>query len=370
MEIRKGPYGHFAIEKIGSIDSVSEYSREIISENILGHMLPVYINPSAQGYELYYDYSGLKPIKDKKPATPDEINHLRACLGDLFLTFSLMPDHLLAPSSVILDERYVFIDDEYKDIHICFNPNKSSPEKLSISSLTDAGIRSFLESDALSGVIKQSETDQIVYALQTNDETLFIKAANNISVPIKEEKSGGSLLKSYDFLRCIVATIASLAFLIIGYNVPSIILVLIAVALAVKTYIQFDLKKKSSSKTITEDNSNTEMLFDNKNYSNVITCLVLTSEDKDGNKTCKSIYTDKATIGSDRFLCDIFIDDEDISAIHTEIKRINKAYFIRDLSSDNSTYLDNVRLEPQRDYEIKSGQTLICGQIEYQIDIL
>lgn len=369
MEIRKGPFGHFAIEKIGSIDLICDYSREIISENILGHMLPVYINPSIDGYELYYDYSGLSPLTSKIPNDLNEINNLRSCLGDLFLTFSMLPDYLLSPSALVLDERYIFVDDDYKCLNVCFNPVKTNPEKLNIASLSEAGILKLLESECLKNVIRPDEIDKLIYSLQTNDEALFIKCANSIGTPIQEEKNESLLLKSSDFLRCIITTVFSLVFVSLGYYVPSTILLLISVALGLKTIIQLRIHKQSLTILQTKDESKTEMLFNTSKRSG-LSCLILTMEDDNGLKNSKSIYTDKATIGSDRFLCDIFIDKKDISALHAEIKKTGKSYYIRDLSNDNSTFLDNVRLEPQKDYEIKSGQTLLVSRTEFQIEIM
>ncbi len=369
MEIRKGPFGHFATEKIGSLDSICDYSREIISENILGHMLPVYINPSIEGYELYYDFSGLSPLTSKTPKDMNELNNLRSCLGDLFLTISLLPDYLLSPASLVLDEKYIFVDDDYKSLSVCFNPGKISPDKLNIASLLESEMLKLLESDNLKNVIKPEEIDKLIYSLQTNDEALFIKCANSIASPLMEEKSESLLLKSSDFLRCIITTTFSLIFASLEYYVPSFILFLISVALGLKTIIQLKMHKQSLISHKPTDDSKTEMLF-NSNKNSGLSCLILTTEDDSGLKTSKSIYTDKATIGSDRFLCDIFIDKNDISALHAEIKKNGKSYYIRDLSNDNSTYLDNVRLEPQKDYEIKSGQTLMCSRIEFQIEIM
>ncbi|MCQ2516706.1 MAG: FHA domain-containing protein [Saccharofermentans sp.] len=368
MEIRKGPFGHFAVEKIGSIDSICDYSREIISENILGHMLPVYINPSINGYELYYDYSGLSSLSDKRANNQNDINKIRSCLGDLLLTFSLLPDYLLSPSSLKLDEKYVFIDDEYKCFSVCFNPIKTTPDKLNIAALGEAGLREFLESDSLTNVIKTEEIDKIIYALQTNDEVLFIKCANEISTPIIEEIKQLSLFHNSDFSRCIITSIFSLFFVIMGYSIPSVILLLISIALGLKTYLLLRIKDTTYNPPSIRDDSKTEMLFGNNN--SALSCLILTSKDINGDTISKSIYTNKATIGSDRFLCDIFIDDDNISAIHAEITQADKSYFIRDLSRDNSTFLDNVRLEPQKEYEIKSGQTLLVSRTEFQIEIM
>ena len=64
MKIRKGPFGYFAIEKIGSSDDIYEYAGEMIDMNRSGIFLPCYINDGPGGITACFDFSGYIPIPE------------------------------------------------------------------------------------------------------------------------------------------------------------------------------------------------------------------------------------------------------------------------------------------------------------------
>jgi len=64
------------------------------------------------------------------------------------------------------------------------------------------------------------------------------------------------------------------------------------------------------------------------------------------------------------------VPDKGISPIHAEFKKSGHIFYVSDLSDDNETYLDNIRLNPGRDFEIKNGQVLLCGKREFKIEIV
>ena len=67
MKIRKGPFGYFAIEKIGSRDDIYEYASEMIDLNHCGIYLPCYINDGPGGITACFDFSGFIPITEFDP---------------------------------------------------------------------------------------------------------------------------------------------------------------------------------------------------------------------------------------------------------------------------------------------------------------
>lgn len=81
------------------------------------------------------------------------------------------------------------------------------------------------------------------------------------------------------------------------------------------------------------------------------------------------IYADNVTIGSDRFIADIFIEDDTISNLHAKIKRIDRSYFLEDYSIDNQSYIDNRRINSYTQYEIKNGQSITLGRLEFNFFI-
>ena len=371
MEIRKGPYGHFVIKKIEDIDSVHCYTREIIEENISGHMLPLYIIPTLNHYEASYDFSGLVPLNLTRPSALSKINKLRKALGDLLLFIADLPDYLLAPSSVTLDDRYIFSDEDYSDLKVCFDPCKVEPGKLNISSLIKTGLRDFLNSETFTEVLDPDEIDGIIYASEQNDSELLKDEANRIKEPIKEETNKPELLDLPMFKLIMLLSILSLIFSITGLNSIAIIIAAVEVFFIVKLR-RILLDKPQITIPKNTNNTKKQMLFggDSSNGSS-IDALILTSKDPvSGTEEKKAIYTDKAAIGSDRFLCDIYSPDKELSPIHAQIKKVNRTYYVSDLSTDNSTFLNNVRLEPGREYEIKSDQTLMLGRREFKIEII
>lgn len=370
MEIRKGPYGQFVINKIEDIDSIHSYTREIIAENIPGHMLPLYIIPAVSHYEASYDCSGHNSLYYQSYPLP-EINKIRKALGDLFFSFADLPDLLLAPSSLCLDPGFVFIDDDLTKISVCFDPKIISPEDLCIRSITKAGLRDFLNSKALEGIILPDETDGLIYAAEQNDCGLFRKEAEKIMEPLSEPETEPVLLNLSEFKMIILASILSLIFVLIDLHAVSLIFVIMEIFFTVKIRsLLFNRPQIVIPEA--EDDTRRQMLFGSEDgRTNGIEAIILTSKDpSSGTEDKKAIYTDKAAIGSDRFLCDVFYPDRSLSPIHAQIRKIGRNYYVSDLSSDNSTYLNNIRLQSGREYEIKSDQVLMCGQREFRIEIM
>ena len=371
MEIRKGPYGHYAVQKIEDINSINNYTREIIEENIPGNVLPMYIIPTISSYEVSFEFSGLFPLKECNTDDTENINKLRKALGDLFLFIAELPDMLLFPSSVILDERYIFTDQDYEKMYVCFDPVMKPAEELNIHSLKRNGIERFINSPSVASLLLPGESDGMIYAIELNDKDMFIREAKRLTEPIKAEQNGSVLYSLPEMKLVILASLLSLIFMLVKLPWVSLFFVSAEILFAYRTYRKIKCTKEVTIHT-EADSTKRQMLFGDENEKgSSIDAVILTSRDtRTGIEEKKAIYTDKAVIGSDRFLCDIFNTDEGISPVHAKITRNGRTYYVSDLSSDNSTFLNNVRLLPGKDYEIKSDQTLICGKREYRIEIV
>ena len=132
MKIRKGPFGYFAIEKIGSRDDIYEYASEMIDLN--------------HGITACFDFSGFIPItefdphKQKSTAAFSRRNreHLRTRrknTGLLLNSFARGIDNLLSPGSAVLDRNYVFTDPAGDVVRICYCPIRQPASQLSLFSL-------------------------------------------------------------------------------------------------------------------------------------------------------------------------------------------------------------------------------------------
>ena len=370
MEIRKGPYGHYAVRKIEDIDSIHDYTRKIVAENILGHMLPLYIIPTMDHYEASYDFSGLTSLFHTSNQNNNP-NKLRKAIGDLLYFLSGLPDYLLSPASVLLDINYIFTDEDYSELKVCFDPVKVPPEYLNIGSISKTEVKTFLNSDIVSTAVSPSETDSVIYAIEQNDPELLRKAADVIRTPVEKEKKQPELLENNEFKMIILLSLLSLIFAITKLTVLSLISESLVLFFSYRLWKSFT-NKPEITVPHTSENTKKQMLFgDESEICRGLNAVILTSRDPATNQDDKkAIYTDDAVIGSDRFLCDIFTPDKGISPMHARIKKSGRTYYVSDLSSDNSTFLNDMRLDPGRDYEIKSGQSLMCGNREFQIDII
>lgn len=81
----------------------------------------------------------------------------------------------------------------------------------------------------------------------------------------------------------------------------------------------------------------------------------------------KSLTMNKTiTIGRDR-INDIVIDDPLASRKHAIIEKIGENFFIKDLKSTNSTYVNNNPLRPGESKKLQPGSVITIGKCEFQI---
>jgi NADPH-dependent 2,4-dienoyl-CoA reductase/sulfur reductase-like enzyme/pSer/pThr/pTyr-binding forkhead associated (FHA) protein len=62
----------------------------------------------------------------------------------------------------------------------------------------------------------------------------------------------------------------------------------------------------------------------------------------------------------------LLIDHISVSRRHAEISYNNGWYMLRDLGSSNGTFLNNIRLEKNKAYNLKSGDEVLFGKVIYQ----
>ena len=83
-----------------------------------------------------------------------------------------------------------------------------------------------------------------------------------------------------------------------------------------------------------------------------------------------SLMMDRTTIGSDVFLSDIVIDDPSVDAIHAIIYLSGKTFYISDCSRKGTTYIDDRKTACGRKCEIKNGQKITIGTVDFRFKVL
>ena len=111
MQIKKGPYGYYAIEKLDSPDKICAYAEEVIA----GNKSDFYLKPSTEyigsGVLCCFEFSDFIQITDKEfSVSPSQkklsvrkkeaklLEQRRRSAGDLFYSFVKFLDNLISPS--------------------------------------------------------------------------------------------------------------------------------------------------------------------------------------------------------------------------------------------------------------------------------
>lgn len=72
------------------------------------------------------------------------------------------------------------------------------------------------------------------------------------------------------------------------------------------------------------------------------------------------------TIGRDASN-DVVVDDPLASRKHAVIEKVGEVFYLRDLKSTNSTYVNNNPLKPGESKKLQPGSVIIIGKCELQI---
>ena len=363
MEIRKGPYGKFATELIDDKEEIYEYAAEMIRAGNPGCFLPVYINDTLRGRELDFDISDLIPISDFLSTAPDI---RRKAAADLFLSITASGNMLLDTGSIILEGSDTYWDPKNNKILIPMRPVKRPSPSVYTSGISKDDIEAFLKIPFFNDILTLEEKDKLIYGLTENNSGMIDKVCTAIrSTRIKAERKHSD--KARPLIYSLISAVFSLAAVLEGEYLLSLAFFLFSSLIPSISGLSFVLHP--GGKDQTEDNSiRRSIFFEDKGSVSSAECLVI-SYKTGTDQVKKAIYTDRATIGSDCFLSDITIDDPSIEALHLEITGTDTSYMIRDLSIHDNVMLDDHRIEKDRPYEIRDGQVILCGNIEFRISI-
>lgn len=375
MEIRKGPYGLFMVETITG--NLNKYTTEIIANNIPGSFVRFYIasSPLTGKTEISYDCTNLTSFSKSLVENTDRIL-LRKAVGDLFLSFIKCLDLLIPLNGIIWSDSYIFWDQSDNHIKMCIRPYTLDNIDISLSSLGNGQIEELLNNISFSNILSSDEISSLCYAITNNDEDKL----EDVALRIKKEDPETLLNTNKTSLNLFKYQISFVILLILlsilGITNGNLILwglgCILAVVLLYKILKGTKATSEQTKTTINKITHERKNIYfdDTETKGNIISGLILKSQNKIQDKYInKAIYSTRATIGSDPFLSDIHIDDDSISEIHIEITKENNEYFVVDLSRDNSTYIDNRRIDSMKKYGIKNGQVLRCGNYDFNVII-
>lgn len=418
MQIKKGPYGYFAIKKFDDPDILCTYAEEVID----GNRLDFYLKPNTEyigsGIMCCFEFSGYIQITDpefsvfspgKRTASHKKefktLGLRRRSAGDLFYSFIRLLDHLISPTCIVLDPDMVFTDPEGITIKLCCLPVKSRPEDLCLSSLDAERLEKLLSCDFFRSIITADEINALVYSVRENNEELFLTTADKIrgsatddtdslqlinpgKKSIKKAPSGKKYSKEEkDLLIACLSAFFSFALMAGKMLLPCFlffflsVVILIAAILNQKKHESYEHKEESQiiakqrssilfSDSHSADTGSSPSEINGTGRNNTFQPLIsgqlsLISENKCVSSQY-SLYLDETCIGSDCFLSDIVIDDPHVAPLHAVIKQVNGTFYLEPANGTGKTYLEDSPVENGRSYEIKSGQKITVGDIEFR----
>ena len=419
MQIKKGPYGYYAIEKLDSPDKICAYAEEVIA----GNKSDFYLQPVTELFGSVamccFEFSGYLQLTDpefsvfspgRKTASHKKDNKnlslRRRSVGDLFYAFAKLLDNLISPSCLVLDPNMMFSDPDGIQVKMCCLPIKSHPDDLCISSLGAARLEELLNCDFFKSIITDDEKNALVYSVKENNEEMFLKIAGIIrgddgddpfpSGNQSSETKGFITLPAAirqlskterDLLTAVLSSVLSVFSILGKMPLPCILFFLLAVIILITTMMNQKKTEASMKKVESQEQSRqrSSILFSDplismpdeysagsKNEAAVNPYVPLTtgkltllSDNKNINSNY-SLYLDKTTIGSDCFLSDIVLDEPGIAPLHAVIKQVNGSFYLEPAKGSGKTFIEDSPVENGISYEIKSGQKITVGDIEFR----
>ena len=407
MQIKKGPYGYYAIEKFDSPDKLCSYAEEVIAGNKTDFYLRPVTDIFGSGAMCSFEFSGYMQITDpefsvfspnKKNASKKKdaknLSLRRKSAGDLFYAVAKLLDNLISPSCLVLDPNMMFTDPDGITVKMCCLPIKSDPNDLCISSLGASRLETLLNCDFFKSVITDDERNALVYSVKENKEELFLKIARIIkgiddepALALPEQNSERTtqltgtvknLSKSdRDLVIAGLSAFLSLASILNRMLLPCFLFYFLALIIFATTLLNMRKSKENIKKEESEEVSKqrSSILFSDitqtsdsdENLFVPLTSgkLTLISDRTDVKKNY-SVYLSETTIGSDCFLSDIVIDDPLIAPLHAVIRQKDGAFYLEPSKGTGRTHIEDSPVENGKSYEIKSGQKISFGEIEFR----
>ena len=391
MVVKKGPYGSFLTRRIDRDEKIYNYALEVLQNDTVSQFLPVYLN-SDYVNEVAFEFSGMIPIDEycyqyqnsnskNSKASITARKKRRIAVGNLFLSISRCPDLLLPLSAICLDTTTTFTDVKGEKISICYIPTEQENYKeMNLDSIGVNLLEKFLSHVFFDGILSDDETSSLLFSFKENDEEMLRKICKDIinDEITKDIKSPGLLLP---------LSITSAIFALPSLLLTSFFTFFVFLTISLITFlIYIILVNKKRSQRLSEKREETskerkKVLFSDNEFESTnnhkeandysFTYAILKSVIPiNSSELSFAIYTSITTIGSDRFLSDLFIDDTSLSTLHAKIILDDRGFYICDVSKDNTTYINNMRLKPQEWYQLKSGQTVRFGNFDFDFTIV
>ncbi len=379
MQVKKGPYGIFITESV-SAEDFSKYAFEIINSFVNHVTVTVYAYEYLNHIELSYDISTLtafdKLINKQKNLKKQRL-YVRKMIGSLITGIINGLDYLLVPINWIIDIDNIYFDENNDTFKFIYIPTAKGSNEMKLSSDCQNQVEKLINIETIKTHLSEDEINSISYYFREKNEEKLLQLANNLCSDAEfttQTKLSHNNANQRENITCIAAISILVIIAFLNYIKLSKITGLIIAVIALISFgiLQKEkillLLKKNIIQNEDKTNLRTEILFEDKGSDTPdFKYATISSVSKiNGEFIKKSLISDSVTIGSDCFLSDIVIDSEDISPLHAKISISESGYTLTDLSQNNTTYLENKKITPNKTYEIKNGELITFGKYDFE----
>lgn len=333
-------------------DCRDSYKTHMLNRNSIKGLLKLNYTRVNSEQQFMYEITSMQPIdkifESEKPGYED----IRSILQGLCTVCENIKKYMLKPENIVLKPEMIFINPETKETKFLLNPYYNEPicQQLRDISHYFIGIINYTDIDAISCVYKFNEV-----VMKENFLIGDIVEVTNLS---REEKSKKMLYVCEDTEDKLEAT-------------------------KIKKYNFFEkigntIRNRFHQQVVCEDTSEYCVdVIENENNMCEIGETILMQTIKEQTCTlssCSPKYEDihvpekGAVLGKLEKNVDIVVNDISISRIHAKIELAGDKCYIEDLNTTNGTYVNGKRLIPYKLEEIKSGDKIVLGCVEYIIN--
>jgi hypothetical protein len=398
IRFEQGPFGRIAVYRIPGSHDVVLHSLDVLQNHIIPLMLPVYFREQLGSRQICIDCTGLLLLCDVKNDNWASVPQKKSAVADFLRTITEAEDHFISLESFIIDPDYIFFDPLSRELKWCSIPLQplSKDKAENVDALPYEALELLLMDPFFEDVFEENDRNQIICMLRDHRDQDFLEYLDAIDAKestvtprVKWTNSFAfylvilmivmiTVLTAYVFLRGTLSALSSPGRLAGWY-----VILFGSILAALITF--FHSAPAKSLNTPQVKHSGNHILSLKEIYFPSICIpsqgykecehkplhspafLTLTSEQQENDHIQKRavVWVDDYLIGSDRTLCDLFLDDRSVSDRHARIIRRDPLFFLMDIGSQQGTCIGNRRLYSFEESPLRNGDAVSFGKIKY-----
>lgn len=358
IEYRNNLSKNFMILNINSTEV--NYKTKMIGNNTINGLLRTSNIIIDGGQQFMYEISSLQSLDilfERKKLSSGDLKEIIRCFIE---AVNSMEEYLLNANGIILESSMIYMNPENRKVYFTYNPFYDKSMESQLESISRFFIEHIDYSDndsvkkayTLSSIVgkKPFEFNSLQVLLEETQEESNDNPTDNETVYKEEIYMEKKQEKLWD--KLVGGIFERFKSNLRERELP----------LVCENKSEYMVEPNNTTDVFANEIGDTVLL-------NEITPMGLTL------KSCRPLHKDISMRGKSMLIgklenrVDVIVDDPSISRIHAKCENEGKRYYIEDLNTTNGTYLNDKRIVPYKLEEVKDGDLLRLGQVEYMIVI-